>query len=158
MEPSIKGQNVKQAKEYLISAFGKDALDKVLAVLSPEDRVVIGRVYTSFWEPEISFINFLEAMEKVFGKGDYRVVFQSGHYSAQQVIPRFFRLFIRLGDPLFVIKRAAAMWDQVHNHGYLEVTGISAKSALARLIDYRTPRQEVVNLKLHGDRGARREG
>lgn len=139
MIPSIKGQNVKQVKEYLLKTFGQEAITKVLEVLSPEDRAAMGKAYTSFWEPELSFVHFLEATEKVFGKGDYSVVFQSGYYSANEGIPKFFKLFIRLGDPLFVIKRSAAIWGLTHNHGTLEVERLSAKSAIAHLVDYQTP-------------------
>lgn len=139
MLPSIKGQNVKQAKEYLLKTFGQEAIAKVLEVLLPEDQEAMGKDYTNFWEPELSYVHFLEAIEKVFGKGDYSVSFQSGYYSAHKGIPKFFKLFIRFGDPLFVIKRAAAIWGVVHNHGAFEVNGLSAKSAVARLIDYRTP-------------------
>lgn len=140
MEPSIKGQNISLAKEYLEKTYGPDAVNKVLAVLSVDDRAILSkRIYTGFWEPEKSFVHLLDAADKVLGKGDYGVCFQCGHYSARQAIPKFFKIFIRFGDPLFVIKRGAAMWGQEHNHGRFEVSAQSDHSAVFRLHEYKTP-------------------
>lgn len=140
MIPSIKGNIYNLTKDYLIRRFGADALEKTRPHLTPEDYAVIKRpLIAGLWEPEIVYNNFLAAADKTFGKGDYALCHDIGHNSAIQGIPKIYKVFIRFGDPGFVIKRAANFWSQVHNHGRLKAELITEHTAIAAIYDYQSP-------------------
>lgn len=140
MVPSIRGQNIIHAKEYLIDRFGPGSIARIMEVLDEEDRAVIGRkTIPVAWEPEKSYISLLAKADQLYGRGDFNICLDIGYYTAQKAVPKFFKIFIRLGDPLFVIKRASIFWSQVHNHGKLEVIETGKNIAMARLSGYLTP-------------------
>lgn len=140
MIPSIKGNIYNLTKEYLVQRFGADALEKIRPQLKPEDYALISKqLIAGLWESEITYNNFLTAADKTFGKGDFLLCYDIGHNSALQGIPKIYKIFIRFGDPAFVIKRASNFWSQVHSHGRLEANIMSEHTAIAIVHDYQEP-------------------
>lgn len=140
MVPSIKGNIYNLTKEYLIQRFGVEALEKIKPHLTVEDYALISRPFIAgIWESEITYNNFLAAADKTFGKGDFHLCYDIGYNSALQGIPKIYKIFIRFGDPAFVIKRASNFWSQVHNHGRFNAKLITDHAAVATIYDYQCP-------------------
>lgn len=138
MEALVKGNQIKIAKEFILQKFGADAVDRVLRHLDEKSKQVVSkRNLDAGREPEEAFMAYVAAVEKAFGKGDYQLCREMGIYLAKESMPKFYRIFMKLGDPLFIIKRASQVWSQIHNTGRLEVAAVSEKSASARLIDFK---------------------
>ncbi len=140
MVPSIKGNQIILAKKFFTQRFGSDALDKILNAMSENNKTIIKKAISSAnWEPEEAYIEFLSAADKVFGCGDNSIPFDCGYYLAKEGIPKIYKIFIRFGDPLFVIQRADRFWSQVHSTGRLSVTHTGPNAVIGRLEDKAYP-------------------
>lgn len=138
--PSIKGQSFNILKKFVAERCGDQALVKVFQHLEAGDRELISTVILDIsWQPEQSFLNFLNTVDKVLGRGDYALCRKIGIYSAKESVSKFYKIFIRFGDPGFVIEHAGNFWSQIHNHGRLEVRKSSPVSALATVYDFKIP-------------------
>lgn len=138
--PSIKGNQVIFAKGYLTEKFGPDAFDKVIEQLDPQSREILTRpILHVGWIPEECFVKFLISIDNLFGKGNYELCYQIGYYLGEISIPQFYRMFLKFGDPLFLVQRAPHLWKQLHNNGRLEVIKVNSHSVIARLIDKAYP-------------------
>jgi len=138
--PCIKGQSYNLLKKYIIEKLGADAWQKILQEINSRDREIASKVILDVsWQPEKPFLNLLNASEKKFGRDDYKLCRSIGNYSAKEGVSRFYKIFIRFGDPGYVIGRAANFWNQIHNHGRLEIRRTTPVSALGGLHGYKTP-------------------
>ena len=140
MEPSTKTTHVVAVREYIIKKFGPDALDKIYQQMKPQDKEIASKhVSGTLWYPERVAVNFLAAAEKVFGRGDYELCRQIGYDVAKMTIPKFYQVFIRLGEPKFILKNAERLWKQTHNHARFESAPTGPKSSVGRVIDFAFP-------------------
>jgi len=138
--PSIKGESCNLLKKYAVEKLGADAWQKILQELNSQDRdIICGAIPDFSWQPEKTFLNILNTLERKFGGGDYKLCRAIGNYSAKEGISRFYKIFICFGEPAYVIQRASNYWEQIHNHGRLEIHRASQFSVLAGLHGYRTP-------------------
>ncbi|MFH1239447.1 MAG: V4R domain-containing protein, partial [bacterium] len=105
--------------------------------LNPEDKAVVARkIVPLTWLPAPIFNRLLEAVDIVLGKGNYYLCCELGRYQAEKGINSFYKMFIKAGNPAFVLKRAPSFWRSLHDEGELEVEITGAKSARARLLKY----------------------
>lgn len=140
MVPSIKGNLFILTKTYLSQRFGPEAIGKILPLLNESDRAILIKPSISgLWESELTYNSFLTAADKTFGKGDYALCHEIGYSNAKNGVPKLYQIFIRFGDPAFVIKRAASFWSQVHSHGSLEIMNISPKNVIGIIRRYEVP-------------------
>jgi len=144
--PCIKGQSYNLLKKYAGEKFGADAWQETIQGMNSKDREAASKIILDVsWQPEKSFLDLLNALEEKFGRGSYKLCRKIGSYSAKESVPRFYKLFIKFGDPAYVIRHAVSFWNQIHNHGKLEVSRTTPVSALARLHGYKTPDRAFCN-------------
>jgi len=135
----IKGVEIKNALKYLTDKFGPDALQKITEQLEPDDKAVFSKpILTSTWVPEKTYNNLLASADKIFGKGDYAMCFDIGRHNASEEI-KLYSVFIRMGNPGFLLTIAASFWNQIHNSGNLIVVEKTPKSVIAHLKDFYEP-------------------
>jgi predicted hydrocarbon binding protein len=136
MSASIKGNQIILAKRYFTQRFGEDALEKIFNTMSPINRAIIERqILSGAWEPEEAYIEFLAKADEVLGIGDYQLDWECGRFLAKQSIPTIYKIFIRLGDPAFVIERADRFWHQVHSSGRLETVRTDKNKVIGKLLE-----------------------
>lgn len=139
-EGCVKGHQILLSKKYLTQKFGPQCFDTILEKMDSCDREILSKpIYTISWIPEETYAKFLASADTLFGQNYYQLCWEIGHYISRENIPKFFRFFIKFGDPAFVIRRAAQMWRQVHNNGNFEVKLTSPRSVLAYLRDKTFP-------------------
>jgi len=140
MAASIKGNQIILAKRYFTHRFGADALNKVFSAMSPVAREIIEKpVVSGAWESEDAYIEFLAKADETLGCGDYQLDWECGRFLAKESIPTIYKIFIKLGDPAFVIERADRFWHQVHNTGRMETTRTGKNSVIGKLIGKESP-------------------
>lgn len=146
MVPSIKGQSVIVAKKYLIQRFGEQFIDKISAQMDKADRdVVTGDILPGSWIPEQVFVNFLVAAEKNRPEEVKNISFDVGYESALRSVSKMYKIFIRIGDPSFVLSKVDTFWHQIHNHGRFEIVEKAAKSVAGCIYGYMTPNKVFCN-------------
>jgi len=150
MEQSIKGQSCLTARKFITERFGADGFNDLLSALDDGlSAFFSGKIMPSLWCPEKNFVAFLVAAEKKFDPSMQELLFEMGRYSATKSISTVYRIFLRLGDPAFIIARAGRVWSQLHNHARLEVLDAGDKRAKARLYGY-TPAHKAFCRYLSG--------
>ncbi len=137
IEPSVKGISLNLTREYLIKTYGKEAFDKMLEHMEPRDKQILsGLILVANWYPEKTNVCLLETAERVLAKGDRALYQQVGYYHATTSIPNIYKMFIRFGSPVFMIKKAPMIYRLLHNTGRLEIHSVSQKSVTGRLYDH----------------------
>ena len=135
-----KGSLFNITKEFLYENFGPDAVKKVTDQMSAKDKKIISQqIFSMSWYPEETYVNFLIALDKVFGKRNYNLCNDVGRYTATKAIQKFYKIFSRSEDPSFVTMNGGVFWSKVHNNGRLEPAITDKNSATIRIVDKASP-------------------
>jgi len=134
---NLKGAGWKATCEYLIKVGGSDALDRVKAALTPEDRAIFSKpILPITWLDYSAFMRFMLLADKVLGKGDMQIVKDASVYSAQQDLRGIYKIFISFTSPEFIIKNVGVMWRQYYDSGSITVEGKQEKSGALKLVNF----------------------
>ena len=137
IKPCVKGSLVNAAKKYVLMTYGEEGLKKVIAKMTGKNGAVVdSTILDASWIPEEINIDFLNCATEVLGRGSYEVARQIGRFEAQITIPTLYKVFVRMGDPGFVVQGASRFWKTVHNTGQLKVVSKEKGSVTMRLIDF----------------------
>jgi uncharacterized protein (TIGR02265 family) len=110
------------AMKYIKQNYGEEGFARVLESLSPEDRdVITGKLNPVTLYPMKAYISLLAAADKVFGKGDYALCSDIGRFEADETFSGLYKVFLEVGNPHAVIKKASLAWRTLHDAGDLEV-------------------------------------
>lgn len=135
---NIKAHLFMEVIQYIKDNYGEEGFKKVFDRLNFEDRTILSKkIIPLSWLPTSTFNNLLETADLVLGKGDRYLCYELGRYEAEKGIKRFYKLFIKMGSPAFVIKRAPQLWKSLHDEGELKVELTSEKSGRLRLLNYK---------------------
>jgi predicted hydrocarbon binding protein len=140
MQAKIKGNQIVLAKRYFLEHFDPEAVKSVYQNLSSDAREIIDRaILSGTWEPEEAYVEFLIKADKILGAGDYKLDWECGKFIAIKGIPTVYKIFIKLGDPMFVIERADRFWHQVHSTGKLQIVKTGKNSIIGKVIEKEFP-------------------
>jgi hypothetical protein len=108
---NCKGISINARLDYLEEHHGPAGLRDVLASLSPEHQQRIeARILPHAWTPVELFIALSVAADAKFGSGDFQLCVTMGSWAAEKTLPRLFKIFYRLGTPMFIFGKAAKLW------------------------------------------------
>jgi hypothetical protein len=118
---NCKGLAVNMRLAYAERFHGQEGLAQLVASLTPEHRATIeARVLPHAWVPMDLFIALNVNADRLFGKGDLALCQGMGAWAAEKSLPTLFRIFYRLGTPMFIFGKAAKLWSQHYDSGWLE--------------------------------------
>lgn len=119
---NVKGSALATRVTWLRLNHGQDGVDRLCAQVSPglagavRDGIAVAR-----WYPFEQFVELVDTIERLFGKGDGTLVHELGRYGADASLTTIYRLFYRVGTVRWVMARAARLWHLHYDAGRLEV-------------------------------------
>lgn len=114
----VKGSAITSRIRYVREHFGEEGYRTLLERLSAADVALIrARILPHEWVSFELFVNTNVTIDRVFGKGDLQMCFEMGRYSAETNLPTLYRLFYRLGTPMFIFRKAAQIWNVHYDTG-----------------------------------------
>lgn len=134
-----KGSTIKGVLNFVEENFGKEALQELLKEF-PEDRAKELRFVLTFrWYPVEYFIELLNRVCEKFFNNDPSRGEILGRYLLKNTLPTLYRVFYRLGNPMFVVKKAPILWKMYHKQGEMVVTQTGDRSIEVIVRDYPIP-------------------
>ncbi|MCC6554149.1 MAG: hypothetical protein IT372_14180 [Polyangiaceae bacterium] len=137
---NVKGAAVTARVRFVRERFGEGALADLLGALQPDARAAIEeRILPQAWVPYDLYIDLNVAIDRLFGAGDLRLCYELGRYSAEVNLPTLYKLFYRLGTPMFVFEKAARVWRLHYDSGVLVPIEEGPKLVRLRVEDFQRP-------------------
>ncbi|MFT3768872.1 MAG: hypothetical protein QM820_25800 [Minicystis sp.] len=75
----------------------------------------------------------------MFGRGDLALCYEMGRHAAEVNLSTLYRLFYRMGNPQFIMRRAAQLWSVHYDSGRLESIDEGQGVARLRISDLERP-------------------
>ncbi len=121
-EVNVKGSALKARFRFVEERGGADAWERFVAALSPETRAVVeAHVLPSGWYPFAAFVEACEVIDRQLGRGDLALCHELGRYSCDANLPTLYKLFFRVADLHYLIRRTAAAWRVNYDEGTMTV-------------------------------------
>jgi hypothetical protein len=118
--PSVKGSAITSRIRYVRDRFGESALRRLKQNVSDVHRAQLeGKVLPHAWAPYDLFVEMNVQIDKLFGNGDLALCREMGRYSAEVNLPTLYRIFYKLGTPMFIFGKAARLWQVHYDSGQL---------------------------------------
>jgi len=107
----VKGAAIITIPLFIKERFGEGGLNQWINALTPEARKVYpALVLVSSWYPLKEFlIEPLRRMCDLFYAGDLKGARESGRFSADYSLKGIYKIFVKLGSPEFMLRRAGAI-------------------------------------------------
>lgn len=109
----VRGLWFTTARRYVLELGGDDLLDAMTVRIDRAYRHVWLEPESSDWYPERALQQSLVAMHAVIAGGRDDVFVDTIESCTVLGINLFFRILMRLGSPVFVLRKAPAMWNHI---------------------------------------------
>ncbi len=138
--PKVKASAVLSRLEYIRKHHGSEGLARLFDKLPTEDRsLLVGHLDAQRWVPFDLFIRINVEADRIWGKGDYTLCEVMGRFGAEANLSTLYRLFYRLGSPLFILSKAARLWELHYDSGRMIAIHEGASVARLKIIGFETP-------------------
>jgi hypothetical protein len=115
---SVKGSAITSRIRYVRDHHGEEGYRLLMDALPREGRDLIRqRILPHAWVPYELFIQVNIEADRLFGRGDLGLCYEMGRFSAELNLPTLYRLFYRLGTPMFIFRKASQLWNVHYDSG-----------------------------------------
>ena len=120
--------------------YGDATLTRVIAACSPAVRERLATGNALHWHPVTELDEFLNALDRLVGRGDGKIAEAAGAAAARVNLGRMgVRVAFFLGRPEFLMRRVAGVWRQYNDAGEMRVLEFANGRMLTELAETRSP-------------------
>ncbi len=137
--PAVKGASLVGFLEFIRhKPYGPQNLESVKAALGNEASLVFARRVISVADyPYAVFVDLIRAIDKVMGRGDFKVCKELGRFAGDSDVKLFRSLFNRDASVDDVQASGELMWRSYHlNSGELKVVDKARENTVIRILDF----------------------
>lgn len=136
----VKGTAVSASVVYLKGRLGQEAFDQTLDGLSPEARATLsGTVLSSGWYEFSHLLEMMVAAERRLPRGAKPLAWEMGRYSAESGLKTVYKIFFKVADVSFILKKASQVFSNYYDSGHMETVKNEGKSATLVLTGFDQP-------------------
>ncbi len=116
-QTEVKGIWFASVGGYVSSTQGPESLEALVEGLRPEHRPWMLDPLPSEWYPEVFLQDMLHAAHRLLCDGDDGAFLDFIEGATTHGVGRFFRLFLGLASPRFIMRTMPSMWGRVRRGG-----------------------------------------
>lgn len=134
----VKGTALKTTRDFIKTQF-PDHYDKWLDSLTPDSRKIFtSTLDATAWYPfrEGYSIPVNKIMELCYGKDIKTGGDQLGRYSAETALKGFYKVFLLIASPQFLMQRASKIFTTFYNPSRVEAEITGPYSAILRVLEF----------------------
>jgi hypothetical protein len=135
--PKIRGAVIKDARNWMRTAYGADAYKDALAALSAEERgVVDGPILTSEWYPLPAWDKFQSAMREQAharrGDSAFQFNMRNMREAGSTTVRRIYKFVLGLMSPLSVLEKGTIIYNRAYSEGRCDIVEKDSRRAVVR--------------------------
>ena len=134
----VKGSAIATIQPFVKATFGTDGDVRFRESLSKEAKAVFSSpILATEWYPlHEALIEPVEKICEIFFGGDVKGARESGRYSADQGLRGIYRIFVSIGSPAFIVKRAGKILPTYYRPSAMEVAENGPGRAVVRMTEF----------------------
>lgn len=138
---NVKGTAVKASSIFVQERVGPEKYQEICGRLPPEARETFeGAILPSSWYPFAHLRAFMEEARKEIPASPGRsIAWEMGRFSADHGLNTIYRVFFKVADPGFIIRKGAQVFVTYYDPGRMETVVEEKGHALLRLTGFDEP-------------------
>lgn len=134
----VKGTAVKSTINFLQGRLGADGYARLLESLPPEEaRALTGSILQGDWYAFSLLVDLMARAEKVLPPTPGRpLAWELGRHSAEYGLSTIYKVFFKVADLGFILKRAGTLFPTYYDSGTLTIVENEEHSAAARIVGF----------------------
>ena len=140
----IKGVSIKSTVEFLKVRLGEAGLAKLIEGMTADEAATLkDSILPSSWY-EFSLLRKLMTLAegKVALPPGRSLAWELGRFSAEEALRGIYKLFFKVADMGFIVKKAAYLFPTLYDSGELELVESRPNGAIMRIKNFDEPCQE----------------
>lgn len=139
----VKGAVIKPTLEF-VKRNHPDSYNAWLGLLSPECREILEQGSVTSWYPlRLAMIEPTETLCQMLPDRGEDLAWDLGRFSADFALRGIFRIFVRLGSPAFIIKRASRVFANYYTNAVIRIPDSGPNHAVVHITEFPEPHRLV---------------
>jgi hypothetical protein len=119
---NVKGTALRARLRFVEERAGVEGYRRFVDALSAGTRAIVdARVLASGWYPFGAFVEICEVIDRQLGDGSLELCHELGRYGCDANLPTLYKIFFRMADVHYIVRRAAAAWRVNYDEGTMTV-------------------------------------
>jgi len=137
---NVKGSALASRLLWVRLGHGEAGLERLERQASPElQPVLVNGVAMARWYPFPLFIELIEVIDRLFGKGDLGLVRELARFGADANLKTVYRLFYKIGTVRWILGRSARLWSAHYDAGELALLDDRPGNIAMEIVGFDTP-------------------
>lgn len=133
----VKGSAIEASLRYVRERFGEPALATILAALPEQERTLFGRdTLVSAWYPMDALLLLMREAHRQLGRQEPDLLRRMGRASCDYGLKTIYKIFFRVGSPLFTIGRGARVFSSYYDTGELKAVVYEPRHVVLELVGF----------------------
>jgi len=146
----IKGTAVKPTKVFVKDKFSNRYIEWLNSLSENSRNIMTDNILISMWYPiKDAFIEPTQKVCELFYNGNTIGAKELGMYSADIGLKGVYKIFVRIGSPKFLLKRASMIFSTYYSQSEIELIEISDNKAIMHISKFPEP-HELIDLRICG--------
>lgn len=139
-----KGTAMKSTVKYIQEKLEGERLAAFTQGLPEELRTLFAKpVFASEWYEAVPMTHLMEHFAKFLGRPVHEVYWDMGRKSSDDGLTTVYKIFIRLGSPEYIIRKAPYVWTTYYSEGAFDTKLTPPNGALLTLNGCRIPHEAI---------------
>jgi hypothetical protein len=136
----VKGSAVKSSVGFVKEKLGEEGFQRVIAAMGDEGTTLEGPILPSEWYDFSLLLRFMSAAQPHITLPPGRTLaWEMGRFSADYGLKTIYRVFFKVADAAFIIRKAPQVLSSYYDSGKMSVLASDPGSAAIRLVDFDQP-------------------
>jgi hypothetical protein len=140
----VKGTAFKPAVDFLKARLAPAAFEDLVRGLTPAEQAIVNApVLLSEWYEAGLVQRMMKLAEgRMKAAPGYSLEWEMGRFSAEAMLTTIYKIFFRVSDIGYIVKKAAYLYPTIHDSGVMEVVDVQKGQATIRIRNYNEPSLE----------------
>ena len=147
---TVKGSYIVYTLKYLAANYPENVVDAILEGVSSKARQTIKMTLVGTQCPITTLGELLDAIQMVLGKDNPSINYVIGKETFKMTFSSVYKLFLRFGNPHYVLEKSATLWSSFCSAGKLSCAERTPKRAILRLTDFPYKHEQYCAQRLRG--------
>jgi hypothetical protein len=134
----VRGASVVSLQAFVLREFEDEGYRQWMSKLPPESRAIFaGKPQLDLWYPLEDGVGApLEALCDLFYRGKQQGAWESGRFSADFGLNTLMKVFLKVGNVSFIVKRASSILTRYYQPCVVEVVSSKNNEAIVRITEF----------------------
>ncbi len=147
---TVKGSYLVYTLKYLSQTYPEGVVEEILARLSAKAKADLRVTMVGSQCPITTLFEMLDAILAVLGKKDPNINYVIGKETFKMTFSAIYKLFLRFGNPHYVLEKTATLWSSFNSGGKLACAERMPKRAILRLTGFPLKHEQYCAQRLRG--------